>query len=109
MKRGEVWTASGGQDYAGKPRPVVILQAEQFPHTDSITICPLSTDETDAPLVRIPVAPSEGNGLRRPSRIMVDKIATIRRSKMGKRIGRLASDDVTRLSDAVIVFLGIGD
>ncbi len=50
MKRGEIWTAAGGKDYAGKPRPVVIVQDDRFAGTDSITICAFTSDPTDAPL-----------------------------------------------------------
>ena len=53
MSRGEVWTVSGGKDYAGKPRPVVIVQDDSFDATDSITICAFTTDPTDAPLFRL--------------------------------------------------------
>jgi mRNA interferase MazF len=49
MKRGDIWTVAGGKDYAGKPRPVVIVQEDSFDATDSITICAFTTDETDAP------------------------------------------------------------
>jgi mRNA-degrading endonuclease toxin of MazEF toxin-antitoxin module len=77
MKRGEVWTVSGGKDYAGKPRPVVIMQDDAFDETDSITICAFTTDPTEAPLFRLLVAPNARNGLRSPSRLMVDKISTI--------------------------------
>ncbi len=68
MRRGEVWTVSGGKDYAGKPRPVVIVQDDSFDATDSITICAFTTDPTEAPLFRLPVEPSERNGLRSSSR-----------------------------------------
>jgi mRNA interferase MazF len=50
MRRGEIWTVSGGKDYAGKPRPVVIVQDDAFDETDSITICAFTTDPTEAPL-----------------------------------------------------------
>ncbi len=40
MKRGEIWTAAGGKDYAGKPRPVVIVQDDRFDAIESITVCP---------------------------------------------------------------------
>jgi mRNA interferase MazF len=59
VKRGEIWTAAGGKDYAGKPRPVVIIQRDRFDMTDSITVC-ATTDPTDAPLFRWPV---ELNGI----------------------------------------------
>jgi mRNA-degrading endonuclease toxin of MazEF toxin-antitoxin module len=64
MRRGEIWTVSGGKDYAGKPRPAVILQDDRFDGTASITICAFTTDETEAPLFRLPVEPNERNGLR---------------------------------------------
>ena len=53
MKRGEIWTVAGGKDYAGKPRPVLILQDDRFDMTDSVTVCAFTTDPTDAPLFRL--------------------------------------------------------
>jgi len=107
MRRGEVWTVSGGKDYAGKPRPVVIVQDDSFDATDSITICAFTTDPTDAPLFRLPVEPTERNGLRAASRLMVDKITTVPKSKVGERIGWLSDEDLVRLNQAVLVFLGL--
>ena len=77
MKRGDVWTAAGGGDYLGKPRPIVVVQDDGFDATASITICAFTTDPSDAPLFRVAVDPSESNGLRSPCRMMVDKITTI--------------------------------
>ena len=107
MKRGEIWTIAGGKDYAGKPRPVVILQDDRFDMTDSVTVCAFTTDPTDAPLFRLPVEPSEGNGLRAVCRLLVDKITTVPKAKIGARVGRLADEDMVRLNRAVLVFLGI--
>jgi mRNA interferase MazF len=107
MKRGEIWTVAGGKDYAGKPRPVVIFQDDRFDSTDSITICAFTTDSTDAPLFRLVVEPNESNGLRAISRLMVDKITTVPKSRIGRRIGRLADEDMVRLNRAALVFLGI--
>ena len=107
MRRGEVWTVSGGKDYAGKPRPVAIVQDDSFDATDSITICAITTDPTEAPLFRLPVESNERNGLRSPSRLMVDKITTVPKSKVGERIGRLDDEDVVRLNQAMMVFLGL--
>lgn len=107
MKRGEIWTVSGGGDYAGKPRPVVIFQDDSFDGTDSITICAFTTDPTDAPLLRLPVAPNQRNGLRAPCRLMVDKITTVSKSKVGSLVGRLDDADILRLHRAVLVFLGL--
>lgn len=107
MKRGDIWTVAGGKDYAGKARPVVIVQDGSFDATASITICAFTTDKTDAPLFRLPVAPTGRNGLRAPCRLMVDKITTVPKSKIGMRIGRLDDEDVVRLNQAVLVFLGL--
>lgn len=109
MIRGEIWTVAGGPDYAGKPRPVVILQSDRFEALPSVTVCPFTTSPTEAPLLRLTVAPNDDNGLREVSRIMIDKIATVRRSKFGARIGRLADEDIVRLNRAVLVFLGLAD
>jgi mRNA interferase MazF len=107
LRRGEVWTVSGGGGYAGKPRPAVIVQDDLFEETASVTICGFTSDPTEAPLFRIPVVPSEGNGLRTPSSLMVDKVTTVPKSKVGERLGRLSDEDVVRLNRAIMVFLGL--
>ena len=107
MKRGDIWTVAGGKDYAGKPRPVVIVQDDRFDATDSIAICAFTTDETEAPLFRLPVEPNERNGLRAACRLMVDKITTVPKAKVGARVGRLDDEDILRLNQAVLVFLGL--
>lgn len=107
MKRGDIWTVAGGKGYAGKARPVVIVQDDSFDATASITICAFTTDETEAPLFRLPVVPNEHNGLRAPCRLMVDKITTVPKSRIGTRIGRLDDEDLVRLNQAVLVFLGL--
>ena len=107
MRRGEIWTVAGGKDYAGKAQLVVIVQDDSFDGTNSVTICAFTTDETDAPLFRLPIEPNERNGLRVPCRLMVDKITTVPKSKVGAHIGRLDEEDVLRLNQASLVFLGL--
>ncbi len=107
MKRGEIWTVAGGSDYAGKPRPAVILQDDRFDMTDFITVCAFTSDPTEAPLMRLAIEPSERNGLRSQCRLMVDKITTVRKARVGVRVGRLADADIVRVNRAVVVFLGI--
>ena len=107
MKRGEVWTVSGGKDYGGKPRPAVIVQDDSFDATDSITVCAFTTDPTEAPLFRLVVEPNERNGLRSPCRLMVDKITTVPKAKLGAQMGRLDDEDMLRLNQAMVVFLGM--
>lgn len=105
MKRGELWTAAGGSNYGGKPGPVLIIQDDRFDATDSITICPLTTDPTEIPLLRIPVQTGASTGLGRPSSLMVDKVTTMPRSKLGRRIGAVSDDEMLSLSRSLVVFL----
>ena len=107
MRRGDIWTVSGGKDYAGKPRPVVIVQDDSFDATDSITICAFTSDETAAPLFRLAIDPNERNGLRASCRLMVDKVTTVQKTKLGAQIGRLDDEDILRLNQALFVFLGL--
>jgi mRNA interferase MazF len=107
VKRGNIWTVAGGKDYAGKPRPVVIVQDDDFDANDSVVVCPFTTDPTDAPAFRLPVRPGGRNGLREPCRLMVDKIAAVPRTKVGSRIGRLDDEDILKLNQAILVFLGL--
>jgi len=107
VKRGEIWTVSGGGDFTGKPRPAVILQDDAFAATASVSICVFTSDPTDAPLFRIAVTPSPRNGLKSVSRIMADKLTTVSRAKLGKKVGELALTDMTRLERAIMVFLGL--
>ncbi len=107
MNRGEIWTAAGGTGYVGKPRPVVIVQDHRFDATASVTVCAFTTDPTDAPLIRLLIEADEVSGIRESSRLMVDKITTIPRSKLGEQIGQLSDDDMIRLSRALVVFLGL--
>jgi mRNA interferase MazF len=106
VRRAEIWTVSGGAEYTGKPGPAVIIQDDHF-DTDSVTLCPFTTDPTDAPLFRLLIDPDQGNGLEVPSRIMVDKVTTVRRSKLGARVGVLDDASILRLNRALVVFLGI--
>ena len=107
MKRGEIWTVAGGGDYAGKPRPAVIVQDDAFDATDSVTLCAFTSDPTEAPLFRVAVDPSPENGLKQQSRLMADKLTTVSRGRLGNPIGRLNDQDLLRLDRAMLVFLGM--
>lgn len=107
MRRGEIWTVAGAGDYAGKPRPAAVVQDDNFLETGSVTICGFTSDPTDAPLFRILVEPNERNGLRAPSRLMADKITTVAKTRLGRRVGQLDGSDLARLDRAMLVFLGL--
>ena len=83
------------------------MQDDRFDGTDSITVCAMTTDATEAPLFRLAVEPDASNQLREASRLMVDKLTTVPRSKLGERVGRLSDEDMIHLGRAILVFLGL--
>jgi mRNA interferase MazF len=107
VKRGEIWTIAGGPGNARKPRPAVIIQDDGFSETLSIAVCLLTSEPIDAPMLRIWVEPSPENGLRAASRLMVDTIITVPKSRLGQCMGRLADADLLRLNRSLLVFLGL--
>lgn len=106
MIRGEIWTVAGGV-YASKPRPALVIQDDRYDATESVTVLPLTSHLVEAPLLRIPVQPSELSGLQRGSHVMVDKLTTVRRSNVQSRIGRLTPSQLAEVERALLVFLGI--
>jgi mRNA interferase MazF len=107
LRRGEIWTAAAGSGYVGKPRPVAIVQDDRFDATDSVTVCAFTTDPTEAPLFRLRIEPDDVNGLRESCNLMVDKITTVPRSKLGERVGRLSDEQLVALGRAILVFFGL--
>ena len=86
---------------------MLIVQDDGFDATGSVTVCAFTIDPTEAPLLRLPVVPDDRNGLRLPCSLMVEKITTVPRSKLGELVGRLADEDMVRLGRAVVVFFGL--
>ncbi len=109
MRRGDLYTAAARGAYSGKPRPVVIVQDDRFDVTASVTVCPLTTNPVEAPLIRIPVEPTGSTGISRPSQIMVDKLTTMPRVNVRDHLGHLSDADLVRLDRALLVFLGLAD
>lgn len=107
MKRGDIVAVAAKGHYSGKPRPALILQSDLFSALGSVTICLLTTEIIDAPLFRLSVEPSPGNGLKQLSQIMIDKIVTVPHSTIGTRIGSLDHDVMVRVDRSLAVFLGI--
>lgn len=107
VSRGDLITIALPGDY-GKPRPALIVQSDAFSGLDSLTVLRMTSDLREAPLFRVGVSPSAANGLRRSSRVMIDKAATVPKSRIGQRIGRLDAGTMRRVDEALAVFLGLG-
>jgi mRNA-degrading endonuclease toxin of MazEF toxin-antitoxin module len=67
------------------PRPALVIQSDQFAAHATVTVLLVSSTLVDAPLIRVTVHPSERNGLRKPSQVMVDKAMTVKRERLGRR------------------------
>jgi mRNA interferase MazF len=108
LKRGDVVTVAGSGDFAGKPRPAVVVQSDLFNETHaSVTVIPVTTTLVDASLFRIRVRSTSANGLRKTSDAMVDKITSVRRNRIRTRVGALSRGDVDRLDTALRVWLSL--
>lgn len=109
MKRGDVVTVAASGDY-GKPRPAVIVQTDALPAEHaSVIVCQMTSEIVEAADFRVTIEPSENNGLRTRSQIMADKPVTIRRERVGRRIGSLDEKDVVRLNVALAFVMGLAD
>ena|ERR1700739_4183204 len=109
MKRGDVVTVAAAGDY-GKPRPAVIVQTDALPAEHaSVVVCQMTSDGDEAPDFRVVVEPNEQNGLRARSHVMADKPVTIRRKRIGRKIGQLDERDIARLNVALAFVMGLAD
>jgi mRNA interferase MazF len=106
MRRGDLVTIALQGAY-GKPRPALVVQSDLFSEHPSVTILPVTSELRDTPLFRVPVMPSDSNGLRKPSQVMADKVQTIPREKVGEVFGHMAEEDMLTVSRALAVFLGV--
>ena len=105
MKRGDLVTLALPGAY-GKPRPALIVQSDLFDAHPSVTVLPVTSELRDLPLFRIRVEPSQVNGLRAVSEVMVDKAHTIVREKVGPKIGRLEDEEMIAVNRVLATFLG---
>ena len=108
MKRGDLVIVSAPGD-CGKPRPAIVIQSDWLKATDSVLVALLTSTLVDAPLYRLQIEPSETNGLKVPSQVMVDKILALPREKCGRVIGRIDEKSRIILNHMLSVIVGIAD
>lgn len=106
MKRGEIYLASAGSGYAGKPRPVLIVQDDALEGLDSVVVCPVSSASPIREPLRIGVLATSETGLESESAIMVDKVVAVPRSKIGPRIGVVDHGVLRRVTRGLATVLG---
>ncbi len=105
MKRGDLVTIALQGDY-GKPRPALVVQSNFFSEHPSVTILPVTSDIRKAPLFRIDVEPTTVTNLEKRSQVMVDKVQTVPREKLGAAFGRLDDATMLTINRALAVWLG---
>ena len=105
-RRGDFLTIALSGDF-GKPRPALILQADQFAGTATVTVLLVSSSLVEAPLLRVTVHPDAQNGLRSQSQVMVDKAMTVKREKLGQVFGHIDSESLLEIERCLAVFLGV--
>jgi mRNA interferase MazF len=109
MQRGDVIVVAAAGDY-GKPRPAVIVQTDAFPQSHaSVVLCQLTSELVDAPDFRVTIEPKPENGLRLKSQVMADKPVTVKRERIGQKIGHLGNQDMARVGIALAFVLGLAD
>ena len=108
VKRGDLVTIAVAGDY-GKPRPALVVQADIFAALPSVTVLRLSSEIIPAHLARITIEPTDQNGLRRRSQVMIDKAIAVPREKIGPRIGCLESGTMQAVNHALLTFFGLED
>jgi mRNA interferase MazF len=106
VRRGDLVTVAMPGEF-GKPRPALVIQSDQFPHTGTVTILLLSGTLVDAPLIRPTVQPTPQNGLVKPSQIQIDKAMSVKRDKIGPLIGRLDDESMLAVTRSLALFLGL--
>jgi mRNA interferase MazF len=108
MKRGDLVIVSAARDY-GKPRPAIVIQSDWLKATDSVLVALLTSVLVDAPLYRLHIEPSDANGLKVPSQVMVDKIVAMPREKCDQVIGRVDETTLIALNHMLSVVIGLAD
>ena len=106
MKRGDLVPVVLPGDY-GKPRPALVIQSDLFQNTAMVTVAPLTSTLLRAPMARVLVEPSQANGLRQSSEVMVDMIMSVRSEKLGSPFGRLEEANMRAVNRTLMLFLGI--
>lgn len=107
MKRGDVVLVALQGDY-GKPRPALILQNDLITaeESDSVAVCPMTSDLSGMQEFRVLVEPTPDNGLRLRSEIMVEKLSGVPRRRLREVVGELDAESLRAVEQASLLVLG---
>ena len=106
VRRGDFVTAVAPGTY-GKPRPMLVFQADEFGDLTSVTVLPLTSHLHAWPSLRVSLEPDAENGLREPSQIMIDKAVTLPVAKIGRPIGTASAATLMLVDVTLARFLAL--
>lgn len=106
MKRGDVVIVA--YDELGRPRPAVIVQADQLGSgTVTVLVCPITCEVAENLPIRPIIEADDSNGLRIRSQIMTDKMLAVPRDRVRQVIGNVGALTGDRLDSALLLVLGL--
>ena len=106
IKRGEIWSVLW-TGLAGKPRPALVIQAEEYRLTETDILALITSTENEASALRVPVKADESNGLQKDSFICLDKLMAIPLANLGKCYGKVSDEIMQEVSERLVKILGI--
>ena len=105
-RRGELfwvdWSPARGSEAGGR-RPALIVQrdagnlAKSYPNTVVVAV---SSQGHEIPL-HVRVRPTRENGLSNVSFVKCEQVFTIAKERLGSRLGRLRSDEMLKVNEAL--------
>jgi len=105
MQRGDVFAFRPHRNATGREqrgaRLAVVVAADEFRWLSTVTVVPTSTGADDAVF-----RPRVSVGGRK-TRLLVDQVSTVDRSRVGRRVGRLRPADLRELDEALGLYLGL--
>lgn len=104
--RGDLVTVTVNGDF-GKPRPALIIKSDSFGGLATVTVLLVTSALIDAPLLRITINPDTTNNLRKISQIMIDRVMTIKKEKVGPQFGKLNPNTMVEVERHLSIYLGI--
>lgn len=106
MRRGGIYTAAARGAYAGKPRPVLIIQDDRLDATASARSYLFMTGDVEAPLLLNADRADASHRRSTVSSLMIEKVTTVPRASLTHHIGRLSKSDLVKADRALLIFLG---
>jgi mRNA interferase MazF len=102
LKRGDFVIAREPGTDMNKARPCLVVQADELMEVGvMVSVCPVTSTLRGNDLIRIPVNPDEGNGLKKASEIEIDRVQVVPKTRIAAVVGRASSSTLMKVDDAL--------